>query len=243
MAIYYHKLWEMMKQKNVTNRELAEELNMSTATLTKLRKNQPVSLDTLDQIREYLECDFGDIITSVPALAGDEVNWSKEETPNKANSVYRMALIWFMKRENLTPQDVANTTTLALNTVKDFLKGKDLSLRSILKFSELGGDYNEKVTQLLEEYKIKNTVYCNRRCGRRKECFGLRSEYHTDTKQYTHYCYLGFDVKKDENGEIIAAVGCPHPKNTRELGMAIEKYGAHLRGQFEFIPAKNENNN
>ena len=240
MSVFYHKLWDMMKKKNVTNKELVEQLNMSSATLTKLRKNQFVSLDTLDRIREYLECDYGDIIASVSAMAGGEVNWSKEEAPIKANYVYRIALIWYMERAKLTVQDVASTTTLALNTVKDFLKGKDLSLRSILKFSGLGNDYNYKVTQLLEEHKVKNEVYCSRRCGKRKECFGLRSEYHQDTNEYIPYCYLGFDVKADENGEIIAAVGCPHPKNTKELGIAIEKYGAYMCGKVEHIPAKDE---
>lgn len=67
MAIYYHKLWELLKHNQITQKELVSELNISTATLTKLRKNKSVSLETLDQIREYLECDFGDIITSVPA--------------------------------------------------------------------------------------------------------------------------------------------------------------------------------
>ena len=101
MAIYYHKLWNIMKEKYISPKELKEKLNMSTATITKLRKNQPVSLETLDQIREYLECDFGDIITSFPDSVGDTMNWAQIDIPCKANGVYREALRWYMDRNRL----------------------------------------------------------------------------------------------------------------------------------------------
>lgn len=149
MAIYYHKLWNIMKKKYISPKELKDQLNMSTATITKLRKNQPVSLETLDQIREYLECDFGDIITSFPDSVSDTMNWAQADIPCKANSVYREALLWYMDHNRLNAKSISAATLLALNTVKDFLKGKDISLRSILKLSELGNEYNDKVTELL----------------------------------------------------------------------------------------------
>ena len=149
MAIYYHKLWNIMKKKYISPKELKDQLNMSTATITKLRKNQPVSLETLDQIREYLGCDFGDIITSFPDSFGDTMNWIQIDIPCKANSIYREALHWYMDRNRLTAKNISISTSLALNTVKDFLKGKDISLRSILKLPELGNEYNDKVAELL----------------------------------------------------------------------------------------------
>jgi DNA-binding Xre family transcriptional regulator len=149
MAIYYHKLWNIMKKKYISPKELKDQLNMSTATITKLRKNQPVSLETLDQIREYLGCDFGDIITSFPDSFGDTMNWTQIDIPCKANSIYREALHWYMDRNRLTAKNISTSTSLALNTVKDFLKGKDISLRSILKLPELGNEYNDKVAELL----------------------------------------------------------------------------------------------
>lgn len=240
MAIYYHKLWDVLKQKNITQKELASELKISTATLTKLRKNQSVSLDTLDQIREYLECDFGDIITSIPASAGDDVNWGKNDIADKVNTVYRKALIWYMEKHELTPQFVATTSTLALNTVKDFLKGKDISSRSIVKLMQLGGEYNAKIDRLLIENNVKNKVYCNKQCGRSKRCMGLRFDWNLDKREYIPSCYLGFEITKDQDGEIVGEYGCPHPKNTTELGLAIEKYGAHPHFKVERIPAKDE---
>ena len=60
MGIYYYKLWDMLESRNITQRELIENLHLSTATLTKMRKNQTVSMETIDLIREYLGCDYGD---------------------------------------------------------------------------------------------------------------------------------------------------------------------------------------
>ena len=238
MAIYYHKLWELLKHKQITQKELASELNISTATLTKLRKNQSVSLETLDQIREYLECDFGDIITSVPATVGDDVNWGKSDIADKVNTVYRKALIWYMEKNNVTPQIVATRTELALNTIKEFLKGKDISSRSIVKLMQLGGEYNAKIDRLLIENDVKNKIYCNRRCGQNKKCLGYRTEWKKDTREYEPYCHLGFEITVNEDGECVAEYGCPHPKNAKELDLAIQKYGAHPRGVVIHIPAK-----
>lgn len=239
MAIFYYKLWDLLESKNLTQRDLTEQLDISTATITKMRKNQTVSIETLDLIREYLECDYGDIITAIPSPKDIAVNWGEEDVSTKLNSIYRMALMWYMEKNATTPQLVAASTTLALNTVKDFLKGKDLSSRSIVKMMQLGFEYNEKVDQLLNENRVQNKVYCNHQCGRRKTCLGLRYEYHHETKSYTPYCYLEFEIKEEESGDLVAQSGCPHPKNTRELGIAIEKYGAHQRGKVEHFPAKN----
>lgn len=240
MGIYYYKLWDILENKNITQRELTERLHISTATLTKMRKNQTVSLETLDLIREYLDCDFGDIITAVPQPYGIEVNWQKETVATKANDVYRMVLAEYMEKNSLAPQSVSGVTTLSLNTVKGFLKGKDLSSRSIAKLARLGNDYCTRVSGLLTEYGVKDRVYCNHPCGKRKRCFGLLQEFHPDTKEYEPYCSLGFTIEKDKNGDIIAQVGCPHPKNTREFGIAIQKYGSYYRGNVEYIPAKDE---
>lgn len=240
MAIFYYKLWDLLERKNITQRELVEQLNISTATLTKMRKNQTVSLETLDLIREYLECDYGDIITAIPSTNEVDVNWGSEKISTQVNHIYRLALRWYMEQNGITVQSIVSITTLALNTVKDFLRGKDLSSRSIVKLMRLGDKFNCKVDELLTQNDVKNKVYCNRRCGRHKTCFGLRYEYHAEINEYTPYCYLNFEIIKDKNGDLIASNGCPHPKNTRELGLAIEKYGAHQRGEVEHIPVKDE---
>ena len=51
-------MWSLMKDKNVTQRELANGTGVSTATLTKMRKGEYVSLEVIDKIRMFLNCDF-----------------------------------------------------------------------------------------------------------------------------------------------------------------------------------------
>lgn len=155
MGIYYYKLWDMLESRNITQRELIENLHLSTATLTKMRKNQTVSMETIDLIREYLGCDYGDMITAEPMAEGVEFNWQGEGVATKTNEVYRIALIEYMETQSLTPQTVADITTLSLNTVKSFIKGKTLSSRSLVKLMRLGSVYNARVGELLTEYDVR----------------------------------------------------------------------------------------
>lgn len=90
MGIYYYKLWDILESRNITQRELIENLHLSTATLTKMRKNQTVSMETIDLIREYLGCDYGDMITAEPMAEGVEFSWQKEYIAAKANEGYRL---------------------------------------------------------------------------------------------------------------------------------------------------------
>ena len=242
MGIHYHKLWNMLEERNITQRELIDNLHLSTATLTKMRKNQTVSMETLDLIREYLCCDYGDMITAVPMSDDIDVNWQSEDTATKANDVYRMALMEYMKAQSFNPRAVADMTTLSLNTVKDFTRGKALSSRSLVKLMRLGGAYNVRVGELLTEYNVKDKIFCNHAWGRRKCCFAYVPAFNSDSGRYEPHCNLGFPVKANEHRDVSGADGCPHPKNSKEYGLAVEKYGFHPRNPVVDIPAKDENN-
>ena len=108
------------------------------------------------------------MITAEPMAEGVEFNWQGEGVATKTNEVYRIALIEYMETQSLTPQTVADITTLSLNTVKSFIKGKTLSSRSLVKLMRLGSVYNARVGELLTEYDVKDKVYCNHTWGRRK---------------------------------------------------------------------------
>jgi len=45
--------------------QLRKEAELSPATLTKLNKNEYVSMDVLTRICKVLECDIGDIVEAV----------------------------------------------------------------------------------------------------------------------------------------------------------------------------------
>ena len=61
--IVYDKLWETMKKKGITQYKLIHEYHFSTGQLDRLRKNENVSTNTLDQLCRILDCDIGDIAT------------------------------------------------------------------------------------------------------------------------------------------------------------------------------------
>ena len=59
--IIYEKLWERMKEQNISQYRLHAE-GISNSTLTRLRRNEPVNTDTINKLCKILHCDVGDIM-------------------------------------------------------------------------------------------------------------------------------------------------------------------------------------
>lgn len=64
--ISYHKLWETMKIKNISQYRLIKEYNISTGLLSRLRANDHISTHTIDMLCTILKCNVEDIITYLP---------------------------------------------------------------------------------------------------------------------------------------------------------------------------------
>jgi len=62
MAVSYEKLNKELIKKNMTMVELRKKADIAPNTMTKIRKNEEVSLNVLGRICQILESDFGDII-------------------------------------------------------------------------------------------------------------------------------------------------------------------------------------
>ncbi|SHI17477.1 helix-turn-helix domain-containing protein [Sporanaerobacter acetigenes] len=62
MVINYNKLWKLLIDKNMKKMDLKEAAHIGTTTLSRLSKNQPVSMDVLMRICKVLKCDIGDIV-------------------------------------------------------------------------------------------------------------------------------------------------------------------------------------
>ena len=62
MAIKYYKLLDLLNRSNISKEELRVKIEVSSATMAKLSKNQPVSLDVIDKICATLNCQPGDIL-------------------------------------------------------------------------------------------------------------------------------------------------------------------------------------
>ena len=60
--ICYTKLWKLLIDKRMNGSELRKAVELAPNTLTKLYKEEPVSVETLLRICEYLNCDIGDIV-------------------------------------------------------------------------------------------------------------------------------------------------------------------------------------
>ena len=59
--IVYDKLWQTMKEKNISQYRLIKEFHISTGQLDRLRKNENVNTYTLNQLCKILDCQLEDI--------------------------------------------------------------------------------------------------------------------------------------------------------------------------------------
>ena len=62
LKISYSKLFYILEQKGITKTELRENIKISTATLAKLSKNEPVAMKVIEDICNFLRCQPGDMM-------------------------------------------------------------------------------------------------------------------------------------------------------------------------------------
>ena len=65
MKINYRKLWVMLAEKEIDKVDFRKMVNLSPNTMTKLNKNEEVSMQIVLRICELLECNIGDICDAV----------------------------------------------------------------------------------------------------------------------------------------------------------------------------------
>lgn len=63
MAVSYNGLWKLLIDKEMYKKDLGEKLGISSATLAKMGKGETVSMEVLQKICEYMDCDIGDIVS------------------------------------------------------------------------------------------------------------------------------------------------------------------------------------
>ena len=64
--ISYDRLWKTMKEKGITQYKLIHEYGFSTGQLDRLRKNESISMYTLNTLCKILNCSVEDIIEYKP---------------------------------------------------------------------------------------------------------------------------------------------------------------------------------
>ena len=66
MAVSYNKLWKLLVDKKMSKSDLRKKAEIAPNTMTKLRRDEEVSLTILSKICKTLNADFGDIVEYVP---------------------------------------------------------------------------------------------------------------------------------------------------------------------------------
>ena len=63
MTVSYNGLWKKMIDKNLQKQDLVKELGLSSATVAKMGKGEPVSSKVLEKLAKYFECSVSEIMT------------------------------------------------------------------------------------------------------------------------------------------------------------------------------------
>ena len=62
MAISYNKLWKLLIDRKMSTAELRKAAEIAPNTLTRMKRDQEVTMQVLERICEVLHADFGDVV-------------------------------------------------------------------------------------------------------------------------------------------------------------------------------------
>lgn len=65
MDVSYDKLWKLLIDKKLNKTQMRIATGISSSTLAKLSKGEPVTLEVLEKICEEFHCNIGDIVEFV----------------------------------------------------------------------------------------------------------------------------------------------------------------------------------
>ena len=63
MELSYNNLWKTLIDKKMKKGTLCQEAEISTSTMSKMKRNEPVSLTIILKICEALNCSINDVVT------------------------------------------------------------------------------------------------------------------------------------------------------------------------------------
>ena len=65
MAYSYNKLWKLLIDKKMSKADLRKAANVAPNTMTRLSRDEEVTMAVLSRICDVLDADFGDIVSHV----------------------------------------------------------------------------------------------------------------------------------------------------------------------------------
>ena len=66
MAVSYKRLFHMMIEREMTNAQLQQKAGFSANIITRLKRNDTISMDSLESICRAMNCGVDDILEFVP---------------------------------------------------------------------------------------------------------------------------------------------------------------------------------
>ena len=125
MAVSYNKLWKLLVDKKMSKSDLRKKAEIAPNTMTKLRRDEEVSLTILSKICKTLNADFGDIVEYVPDAEIWDLYDENRELLGKnhvrgeqlpIDGYHLVVHVWIRnsKREYLIAQRSANRPTFPL---------------------------------------------------------------------------------------------------------------------------------
>ena len=66
IVIRYDKLWQVMKEKGVSQYALIKQYKISPGQITRLKRNESVSTHTIELFCKILNCDVGELMEYIP---------------------------------------------------------------------------------------------------------------------------------------------------------------------------------
>lgn len=62
MAVSYNRLWKLLVDNKMSKADLRKAAGIAPNTMTRMRKDQEVTIAVLGRICDVLHCDYGDIM-------------------------------------------------------------------------------------------------------------------------------------------------------------------------------------
>ena len=72
MSVTYNNLWKMLIDKGMNKTQLRLKAGISTATLAKMSRGEPVNLSIITKICNTLGCHIGEVVDCIPDEQSNE---------------------------------------------------------------------------------------------------------------------------------------------------------------------------
>jgi len=101
MRLNYNKLFKILKERNISKTTLQKKIGISSTTMAKLSKNEPISMKVLEDLCIYLKCQPGDLLEIVDTSEHNLLNQLREEMKMRLKgSLYHQTQILFSYNSN-----------------------------------------------------------------------------------------------------------------------------------------------